>query len=381
LSVLTSMHADDALLADAEPRPAKRPRLDFLDAAKGIGILAVMALHSSGRSSRTLLTQNSAEWWIDVGFNRLMAFAVPMFLCVSAFLWAFGAASKPGIAAGTIRRLSTILYPYLIWTALYLLWQAFVEGTPIANMSSGKALYNDLVWGKGYFHLYFLSVLLQAAILFPLMLWMARRTGFLACCAGSIIIQALVFVAQSKLHFLPFPGSSVLWYVTSLLPAAWLGAHWPVSPPSLRKLLMVSLTLGLPSTAAYLWLEVLDVDGLRRFGVLLNPVQQLFVFSAGLAVISWLALRKPVASKGWSWLCWIGASSLPFYLLHPMVMRFLSGPRITQVLQRIPIGPLWSYGALLAGTFVAVWVLNKIRAEKLLFGRSTPALPKNLDKA
>lgn len=386
------MLAEHPEAPDAQIPPSKA-RIEFLDATKGIGILCVIALHSSGRSARTLLSQGSAEWWIVTGINRLMAFAVPMFLCVSAFLWArseargvVSAESKDALLArprshwirlvkGTARRFTAILNPYLLWSVLFVLWQAYVEKVPFVNLLTGKSIYNDLIWGKAYFHLYFLSILLQAAFFFPLMLWLVRRTGFLACCATSVAAQAIVFFLQTRWQFLPYPGSSLLWYLTSLVPAAWLGANWPAPSHLIKQLRTVSLFLAVISGAAFLWLERLEVLKVTRYSGLTNPVQQIFVFGGAFAVIAGLALKKPSDKRPWRWLCWLGASSLPFYLLHPMVMRFLSGPSITHALQSIPLAPLWCYGALLLATGIAVVVLSKIKAEKLLFGRVSPPMP------
>ncbi len=369
------MLAEHAEVPKSHHAAGKKPRLEFLDAVKGVGILCVIALHSSGRSGRTLLSQGSVEWWIVEAFNRLMAFAVPMFLCVSAFLWARSASDKPGLTAGTVRRFTAILYPYLLWSALFVLWQVYVERAPFANLLTRKSIYNDLVWGKAYFHLYFLSILLQAALFFPLMLWLVRRTGFGLSCLTAFVLQGLVFALQTRIQFLPFPGTSLLWYLTSLIPAAWLGANWPAPTNLVKPLFASSLALTLISGAAFLWLERLEVLKVYRYSGLTNPIQQLFVFGGAFSVIAGLAPKKPSEKPAWRWLCWLGASSLPFYLLHPMVMRFLSGPRLTQVLSQVPLAPLWSYCLLVLVTFAVVILLNKFRLDKLLFGRSSPALP------
>ena len=167
----------------------------------------------------------------------------------------------------------------------------------------------------------------------------------------------------------------MLWYITSLLPAAWLGYHWPLAVPSLRKLALVSLVVAVFSVFPYLWLQILDIDNIRRFSGLSNPVQQVFVFGAAFWVLAWLALRGTTCVAT-PWMVWLGAVSLQFYLLHPMLMRLTSGPRITALMAGIPGGALLVYVLVLALTFGVVFILNKLRVEKVLFGRASPPLPK-----
>jgi surface polysaccharide O-acyltransferase-like enzyme len=363
------MQASDAV-------PVKQKvRLDFLDAAKGLGILGVMLLHSTGNSSHALLQPDTSGWWLDTFINRFLSFAVPMFLCVSAFLWARGSAGKPGFWTGTGRRFCAILFPYTVWSVLFILWQHYSEGIAFHSLLSKRSIYNDIFWGKAYFHLYFLAILLQAALLFPFMNWVATRTRFLVCLTVSIFCQAIVFYAQSKLDLFRFPGSSPFWYVTSFMPAVWLGAHWTIPEQKLRKLFWSCSALGVVSGAAYLWLQTLDLMKTNHWGVFENPVLQVFVFGAAFALIAGLALLHRFESLLWRWLCWFGAASLPFYLIHPMVLHFLGGPMVSPFLKGIPAGAILSYAMLIIATFLVTMVLSISKLDKLLFGRSTPKLP------
>jgi peptidoglycan/LPS O-acetylase OafA/YrhL len=371
------MPAETELSTSQSIPVSSRARLDFLDVAKAIGILCVVALHSFGRSARLLAFPGSFQWWSLTLANRLFAFAVPMFLCISAFLWARSQRRKEQIMEGYGKRVFAILHPYLVWTAIYLIWRITVEKTPTDSLRAifgFHAIWNYLLWGKASFHLYFLSILIQAALLFPLMYLAVRRMGFLSVCGLAAVLQGLVFWSQTHWQYLAFPGSSVLWYITSLLPAAWLGYHWPLSVPSLRKLAGVSLGVLVLSVFPYLWLQILDIDNIHRFSGLSNPVQQVFVFGAAFWVLAALALRGTQRSAK-PWMVWLGAVSLQFYLLHPMLMRLTSGPRITGLMAGIPGGAVIIYLMVLALTFAVVFLLHKLRVEKALFGRTSPPLP------
>lgn len=370
--------------------PITKSRLTFVDVAKGIGILCVVALHSSNRSSRAFATHGDDQWWTLLVINRLMAFAVPMFLSISAFLWARSQAAKATDSEGTRKRVTAILHPYLVWSFIFLVLRVTVERTPGEDLSKvlGPAdLAISLAWGKAAFHLYFMSVLLQAALVFPLMIWPARRVSFLSICALGFLVQSLVFFVNSKVQYrhvefagmLPFPGSSVLWYLSSLLPATWLGLHWPVARHRLKQLLGVSALIAVLGGVPFLWLQMQDAKLIPTNGTLENWSQQIFVFGAGLAVIATLALSADGVVRSSKWLTWLGAASLQFYLLHPIVMRLTGGPRIVGLLNKLPGAPLFSYLVTLFGTLVVVLILNRLGVEKWLFGRASPPLPVRSD--
>lgn len=99
-----------------------------------------------------------------------------------------------------VRRLGTVLVPYLAWTLIYFLYS--IATTSQASAAPGSALWKDLY--NGYYQLYFLVVLFQVYILLPGIVWLVRRTrghhGWLF--AASLAFQLAMMTLS---HYFKFP--------------------------------------------------------------------------------------------------------------------------------------------------------------------------------
>ena len=192
----------------SEPQKSRDQSFDIL---KGVLILSVVLLHSSGRSASELVAKDSVEWWILRCINWGFCFAVPCFLFVSAILW-----SRSQIARGSWngyfkRRIKSILGPYVIWTGIYWLFRLLIEHSMLKPRESGGIVSRtqipvrlyELFFGKAYFHLYFMFVLLQFALLFPLLYWLIKRSkieSFWLMCLIAVVVQYGVFYVYRSLY-------------------------------------------------------------------------------------------------------------------------------------------------------------------------------------
>lgn len=93
------------------------------------------------------------------------------FFFLSAFVALYAQATRPrSIGRLWYRRLSQVVVPYLIWTAIYFVYTMIVSPQPF-----GPAM--NTLWGDlwyGYYQLYFAVVLIQFYVLLPLLLWLVR---------------------------------------------------------------------------------------------------------------------------------------------------------------------------------------------------------------
>lgn len=109
--------------------PAKQRDAVF-DVAKGLGILAMLGIHCSNNSARLYTDAKSWGWWSLVFINRFCNFAVPLFLLLSAVLYAKSFSSKPDWKGFYSRRLVGVAWPYLVWSLLYMLFRMAKEPSP-----------------------------------------------------------------------------------------------------------------------------------------------------------------------------------------------------------------------------------------------------------
>jgi peptidoglycan/LPS O-acetylase OafA/YrhL len=191
-SRLDSTPATDAV-STAPPR-GTRKRLEHVDAMRPVKQAAVISTHT------LIFFAPLATSTTVVGLIMLTRFSRDAFLFVSACMLAFSYKSTPRIdlVQYTKRRFVSVAVPYLAWTVIY---YAFTSAKPVSGLpfysfrgsgllgSAGLHQFLHLLL-NGYYHLYYLLVIMEFYALFPLMLWAVRRA---ARWHAHIVVGALVF--------------------------------------------------------------------------------------------------------------------------------------------------------------------------------------------
>jgi surface polysaccharide O-acyltransferase-like enzyme len=294
-------------------------RLQEFDVLRSVAALAVIAIHVTAAYVSELPL---AYLW-----NHGVRFAVPLFIVISGFLlyWADSRDDK-GTVLPThvfyIKRLDKILWPYIIWTCLYSYLNAYIldQNNPFLFLST---LGKDLLWGTGYYHLWFLPIILQLYLLYPLLRrWM--RKGPVALLVASLLIslgaQSLIYLYM--LHIVSLPAQYSLLYVRAF--PVWLfyfvfgmfmaREHGEPSPSRRMAPLTLSGLICLGSLGLMLLDSQLTVQGsIVRPSVMLYAICSFFFIYA-------LAFR--LKQKERPWLTWLSAQSFLIYFIHPL---FLTG--------------------------------------------------------
>lgn len=146
---------------------APRRRLDQVDAMRPVKQAGVVSTHSimyfatpgAGSSAVLLLLHVSRE-----GFFFISA-------CMLAY--AYANLNVAGLRRFYWRRFLSVGIPYLCWTLVYFLYRM-----PKSHYPSVSAALKSLGWmaATGYYQLYFLLVIMQFYLVFPLVLALMRRT-------------------------------------------------------------------------------------------------------------------------------------------------------------------------------------------------------------
>lgn len=140
----------------------KKQRLVGIDLFRGLAVYAVIVLHSDEP-----LTVNPIGWQTILEFSK---FAVPFFLATSFYLMfkKFYNTSKE-ISLG--QRLSRLLVPYGIWSAIYLTYKCLkyiIEGDLRQIGQISQNWFSIVFSGGAAFHLYFLPLLMAGTVLLKL---------------------------------------------------------------------------------------------------------------------------------------------------------------------------------------------------------------------
>jgi len=136
-------------------------------------------------------------------FVSLLHFTRGTFFLLSAFVLTYALGSKPvEVRRFWPRRFLYVGVPYVVWTVIY--WWIALGRLP--GVDDLGQLGHELLTGTGNYHLYFLLVSLQLYLLFPLLVWLVRRTRghhralFLVSGALELVLLALT-------HYATWPGS------------------------------------------------------------------------------------------------------------------------------------------------------------------------------
>lgn len=368
------------------PRTARDPTFDIL---KGLSILEVMTHHLLATAVRKFTEPQDVMWWVMVTLSRVLHFAVPTFLLVSAVLLARSVASKPrpDWRRFFARRAQRTLWPYLLWTGGYIAFRAFwmraesdvmpaqlslpLAGTvSLPTVLTPSGLWTIYFWGKAYYHIYFMVILLQFSVLFPFLLAVMRRLriGVGGAVALGAIVQVLAFYGQRHLFSVPYPASTVFWYCLPVIVGMWIGLHWKEWDGVWRRWRWAIAGATVGGLALYLPLALMIYVGRPASSDLYHL--GIKTYCIGIALLL-LALSKTLSRVRYAgaFLQRVGDRSIALFLIHPMILYLLSGPRITAFLERT-FAPTLLLGLLM---FAITWSLSeasrKLKADGFLFGR------------
>ncbi|HEY0867220.1 MAG TPA: acyltransferase [Fimbriimonas sp.] len=354
---------------------------------KGIGILEVVIHHTLGFAGRKYADHGSWEWWAMRVANRILHFAVPLFLFVSAALLTASLMKRLDWQRFVKRRAGRTLWPYLLWSAIYVGFRLAVLRVgndvetvslayPVVGTLTGPRLLVDvpdlvrsLLWGKAYYHLYFMSILLQMALVLPFAILAARRTnlGFGATVLAGLALQLAMFLLQWAVLRFASPASLILWYLPSVLTGVWLGMNrdrWPEVWDRNRRWIVPAAAASL---ALYLAVEISLETGRHASSLALNSSFVLYTLSVSLLLLGMgPAIER---SRFGPFLASLGQISLPVFLIHPMVLYFLGGPTINRILGSLPFSLAWTIAIVLGVSVAFARLVLRARLDTTMFGQ------------
>lgn len=367
-------------------------RLRQLDALRVLTCLSVVAVHAiGGPYSADSVGLGVVDSLLH--YSREIFFFVSALVLVRTYVPRLGPDGRlPDESAFRRRRLRLIGMPYLWWTTIYLLiWIWHVRNTiPLSGVLSDLPLrWLYLVGtGNGCYHMYFLLVTLQFAVVFPTLLRVLGRTqgrhDWLL--AGSLVLQIGTLAVY---HWVELPDdawrgligdASLFAYQLWLVAGALAGLYLERMHAWLVKCRV--LVLGAVPVAAglLLWCYYSQLPTRGALGAS-SPLQPMMVVWTAvalgalyLAAVSLSRLTSPLAHAVFSY----GAQlSFGVYLAHPMVLDAM-----LSLTKRIGLGtPSPWLSALLtvltvAGSVLLCTGLHRTRLSLGLMGR--PRLDQNV---
>jgi peptidoglycan/LPS O-acetylase OafA/YrhL len=180
-------------LPSLDAASTRAPYLGQFDSYRVIAMCAVVLQHSL---LWNVAVGNTPAW----AMVMLLHFSRTAFFFLTAFVLTYTEVHRPqSVRAFWGRRYLQIGVPYLVWTGIYWLF-TMIDGN--AWDHAGSLLWNYLVYG--YYQLYFVVVLLQLYLVFPLLLRVLRRSRHHVVIMCASLFFALVLAAD--LHYTQYFG-------------------------------------------------------------------------------------------------------------------------------------------------------------------------------
>ncbi|MFK7697028.1 acyltransferase [Paenibacillus sp. HJGM_3] len=315
---------------------------------RGVAIAGVVSIHATSQAS-VRFSEGSSLHFIYSLLNKWGHFSVPVFILLSGLALTnryMGAWNLEGGVVFYKRRWMHVVVPYVLWSFLYQALHLFLYNE---ELSVGSMLL-QLVSGTAHYHLYFMILIIQYYLLFPIILAALRpysRASFLLV-AVAVIIQA---AAGKVLYEAGWEDKSWLFttYLAFFVVGCVMGAAYERWRPILSKyvpftlgaalvLLVVHLVVGMwhlyESDYAGLWVRETIVYGYSFFAAwfLLGIGQRLNEGRWGMRLLRAL-----------------GQASFGIYLMHPALLSLLD---------QLPYPSGWSYHAAVAIRFTLALLVS-----------------------
>lgn len=349
--------------------------LGEIEITRGIAILAVLLIHITGLPLR-VLEPGSASFLFYTLINRGMQFAVPLFLMISALVLAYGTGLGEKINWSKVyrKRWQRVVVPFLVWTTLYLALRFFIiRDIPYISLKQGLLWYG---FGKGFFHLYFLSVVIQFYLLFPVIhkFWRTFKPNFITAILlfGSVQV---VFYWLNKLyiyqHF-SYTGSLIFSYSSPIGIGLWMGynnGHWAAWWKKYRAFF---IAVAVAAGVFYINRYLASLDGVRISTFYFQMAWALYVSTLGICMI--FLARHLAAKEGTigSFLPGVfskaGQYSYGSYLVHPFFLLVWQKIYIPKESPGLDLSVWGGFLVILGLSCVTTYLLERTFLARLLFG-------------
>lgn len=279
-------------------------RLEWVDVAKGVGIVLVVFGHAAGGLISARLLGADSVW--AGAYYFVYTFHMPLFFILAGL---FVPARLAGDAGGFVRNAWTrIAWPYWLWSTLQLLVIDALGG--LVNTPTALAPWRlvSLLWQPAS-QFWFLLALL---VMHLASRWLLPRWGvgglLLAALAARVVVDGVELPLLPEMlarfgvfYALGLAGGPLLRRMTTELPRSYL--------------------IGLAAAAAVVWAvaaHAAHVGGMGHWSLVALPA----ALAGSIALIAMATLPGAVQARFWGLL---GRASMAIYLLHVL---FVAGTRI-----------------------------------------------------
>ena len=161
--------------------------------------MLVIFIHVSSQPVMAL-RQDGLAYLAIMSCWRLSSFATQGFIFLSGFKMLYGASEKSDLKKYYLGKISKVYFPYVLWVVLYYALFVFLKFLPRQNHIS--ALINHILLGDLVGHLYFVPVIMQFYLLFPLWTAVFRKIKPKYIIPAALVMTVCFSLLPSVLKFI-----------------------------------------------------------------------------------------------------------------------------------------------------------------------------------
>lgn len=287
--------------------------IHFLRAFACIGVLLVHV-------SATYYNQADGVFnWFTYFFNQLGRFGTPTFAVISGFLL-FNSINKKGFIFKKFvsSRTTKILLPFIIWSIFYQLVTVYILGGKFPT--DPKVFLYNFTLGQSFYHLYFMAIVVQFYLIFPLLQFIRNGIAWWIALGISAFSSYYFFITKDipfvsgVLETVMIDKVFLFHWIFYFVFGGFLAYYWkPISKWTKKyKIILVFVLIGVYVGAIYEYKTIGSISSRRATNMINIPLLSF----ATIGLYSYVSQINFVRTS----LQVIGKFSMGIYLLHPFVL-------------------------------------------------------------
>ncbi|NLM45152.1 MAG: acyltransferase [Clostridiales bacterium] len=361
---------------------------------RGLCAFGIFMIHLSGAFA-VFSQYGSKAMHLGILANQLFRFGTPVFMMISGFVLFYNYRNfdEFDYRKFYIKKVKYIAVPYFIWSIFYYLLNHHKTLISTGTIELGQVV-KTILLGNAYPHLYFIFLIFQFYLLYPLFLkffikWMERKPlpffVVLLLAQGAILIYEFYFKAYSQNSFINFFNSyywkSVFGWFYYFLTGGLIALHYDKVINILDKngikiifVYFISMILYIGEVYLSLWAE----EG-RKLYERYGSIRPMTLIYATFSVFLLIYIGRKIHNRDNKFrqmMNTFGVYSLGIYFAHPFVLEFIK----TKLISRYP--SIFGYSRISTmlilvilgwfSTLLLVLLLSKLKFRMYIIGRVQP---------